>query len=87
MQVEKLQYFSIGADVIEEKCKDVTFVFNMLGKTKPLIGNLFSLDGDPLALRLRALDGEVYKVSCPVDVYPSLGVITHRNAYQITLTT
>lgn len=84
MDVEKLAYFTVGADVIEEQCKDITFVFTTLKNTDQVIGTLFAKEGDPLALRIRTLNGDVHKISTPVDIYPSLGVITYRNSYKIT---
>ena len=83
MDIEKLAYFEVEADVIEEKCKGITFVFTTLKRTDQIIGTLFAADGDPYALRIRELDGTEHKISTPVDVYPTMGLITYRNSYKI----
>jgi hypothetical protein len=84
MDVKKLAYFKVGADVIEEKCKGITFVFPCgLKNTEQMVGTLFCEDKDPLALRMRTLSGEIQKIKLPVDIYPSLGLITYRNANKI----
>lgn len=84
MDVKKLAYFKVGADEIEEKCKGITFVFCYgLKNTEQMVGTLFSEDGDSLALRMRSLSGEIHKIKLPVDIYPSLGLITYREANKI----
>lgn len=84
MKDEKLAYFIVGADVIEEKCKGITFVFCILKKTDQCIGTLFAEDGDPLSLRMKTIDGEILSILNPVDIYPSLGLITYKDSYTVT---
>jgi hypothetical protein len=84
MTVEKLAYFKVGADVIEEKCKGITFVFTIFNNLDQFVGTLFAEDGDPLALRMKSSDVQIYSILTPVDIYPSLGLMTYKESYTIT---
>lgn len=75
--IEKLSYFKVNANVIEAKCKGITFVFTTLNNTDQIIGTLFAKNNDPLALRIKELNGKVHSLLTPVDIYPSLGLITY----------
>jgi hypothetical protein len=83
-KVEKLVYFTLGADEIEEKCKGITFVLTTLKNTDQVVGTLFAENGDPQALRIREISGQIHHLLVPVDIYPSLGLITYRNTVDIS---
>jgi hypothetical protein len=82
--LEKLAYFEVDGLEIETKCQGIVFVFSTLKRTEQVVGTLFTVDNDPFSLRIKTLDGRVVLFKTPVDIYPTLGLITHRNAVNIS---
>ncbi len=86
MSIEKLRYPKTSAVIIEEACKGIIFVFTYgAQKQDQIIGELFALDGEANALRLRSVvsDEEDHKILTGVEIYPTLGLITYNKRVTI----
>lgn len=84
MKLKKLQYFKVQADVIEKECEGIQFVFTYGAQSKDqAVGTLFAENGDGLALRMKTLNGDIFKITTGVDIYPELGLITYADFFDI----